>query len=89
MPTKLKAGKGVVREVEVFLAATGFRHGLVCKLAAEGVYLKPPKGRWSKAYFVSWGDMVHSGALRRAAEIKKERAERRAAKRAAKKLFSL
>lgn len=89
MPTKLKAGKSVIREVEVYLAATGFRHGLVARLAMEGVYLKSPKGRWSKAYFVSWGDMVHAGALRRAAEIKKERAERRAAKRAAKAKFNL
>lgn len=89
MATKLKAGKGVVREVEVFLSATGFRHGLVARMTAEGVYMKPPKGRWSKAYFVSWGDMVHSGALRRANELKKERAERRAAKKAAKSLFNL
>ena len=89
MPTKLKAGKGVVREVEVFLAATGFRNGLVARMTAEGVYLKSPKGRWSKAYFVSWGDMVHTGALRRAAEIKKERAEKRAAKKAAKAQFRL
>jgi hypothetical protein len=33
--------------------------------------------------------MVHTGALRRAAEIKKERAEKRAAKKAAKAQFRL
>ena len=89
MPTKLKAGKGVVREIEVFLSAKGFRNGLVARMTAEGIYLKSPKGRWSKAYFTSWGDILHTGALRRAAEIKKERAERRAAKRAAKAQFRL
>lgn len=89
MPTKLKAGKSVIREIEVYLSAKGFRDGLVCRVTMEGVYIKSPKGRWAKAYFVSWGDILHTGALRRAAEIKKERAERRAAKRAAKAKFNL
>lgn len=80
MPTKLK--KPVVRMVDVPLRPNGFRGGFVARLSDEGVYLKPPKGRWSKAFLATWGDVLTVAAMRKADEAKRARAAKRAARKA-------
>lgn len=75
MPYPLK--KPIVRAVDVSLNATGFRSGLVARITPEGIYVKPPGSRWTSAYFTSWADIMLVGADRKAAEVKKARAERR------------
>jgi hypothetical protein len=77
MASKLK--KPVTRYVEVPLRAAKFRGGFVARITDEGVYLKPPKGRWSNAYLATWGDMLVVAGQRRAEERKAAaRARRRA-----------
>jgi hypothetical protein len=75
MPTKLN--KPVTRAVDVSLRPTEYRRGLVARMGPEGVFVKSPGGRWSKALLATWGDIVLVAAERRAEELKRERAERK------------
>lgn len=75
----LKAGKFITRD-------TGFfwnRRQWVVRVGAEGLYLKAVRSRWSGALFLPWAAAVSVAAKMRAAELKRERAERRKARRAA------
>jgi hypothetical protein len=78
MPTRLS--KPVVRVVEVAMRSTEYRNGFVASIEPDGVHLKPPRGRWSKALYASWADVMLVAAQRRAEEIKQARAAKRRAR---------
>jgi hypothetical protein len=66
--------------------ATGLfwnRRVWVVDITTEGLYLKAERGRWSGALFLPWAAAVSVAAKMRAVEIRKERAERRKARRSA------
>ena len=77
MPTILDTKRAITRKLLVF------EHGkqLVVKITAEGVYFKHDKERWKSALFLPWMSGFTQAAIRRANEIRKERAEKRKAKR--------
>lgn len=80
MPTKLT--KPITREVDVALRAAGYRDGFVVRVLPEGVQLKPRKARWTSALLATWGDIFGVAAERKIQEAQRERAAKRAARKA-------
>jgi hypothetical protein len=78
MATKLKAGYGIVRETSLIEKG----RPVLARITAEGVYLKPKGLREKSEYFVPWGTIFTQGAWRKAEEIKRERQEKRANRKA-------
>lgn len=75
----LTPGKFLTRDTGLFWNR---RHWIV-RIGAEGLYLKAVRGRWSGALFLPWAAAVSVAAKMRAVELKRDRAERRKARRAA------
>lgn len=77
MPAELKASKCIVRKLPVHERG----RQLVVKISAEGVYYRWEGQRWSSALYLPWMMGYTRAAWRRAEELKKERAAKRAARR--------
>lgn len=54
---------------------------LVCRVTAEGVYLKGMGQRWTSSYLVPWAALYDVGAKLKARRDREEKAERRKARR--------
>lgn len=83
MATKLSAGKNVDRDITTPLESKGFEEGFTVRMTTEGLKLKTHRGRWSKALFVPWIDVLDAATLKQAQEAQAARDAKLAAREAA------
>lgn len=69
--TELDFSKHVTRIIDGVYPRKGKR--LIARMAADGVYVKLEKERWTSAYFIPWMAIYSVGGKLKAQEIKAQR----------------